>query len=238
MSRRLYLRAISRASEGIVSILAAGAADYSDYRKTMMMGSIYLFGMLALPFAGLTDKSYGHLNALSTLYVIISTVSGVYTIIEASYIPIFMRSAGWLRPRARLQDELPRPEHKSSGAWIKGSRVSVLGLLSSNVGALLALLIGVIITYSRGNIVKEGYHKSVAAPDQLASAANQWQFPFGRHHCGLYHEYVARPLSANRVLTRCPHSCLRHCRPGLAAKRARGEKTGRQEHLSPAAAHL
>ncbi|KAM4063507.1 vacuole effluxer atg22 like domain-containing protein [Hirsutella rhossiliensis] len=163
LSYLLYLRAISRASEGVVSILAAGAADYSDYRKIMMMGSIYLFGALALPFAGLTDRSYSHLNALSTLYVIISTVSGVYTIIEASYIPIFMRSAGWVRPRARLQDELPPAESSPTGAWIKGSRVSVLGLLSSNVGALLALLIGVIITYSRGSYVKEGYHNFLLA---------------------------------------------------------------------------
>ncbi|EQK99450.1 hypothetical protein G6O67_007927 [Ophiocordyceps sinensis] len=163
LSYLLYLRAISRASEGIVSILAAGAADYSDYRKTMMMGSIYLFGALALPFAGLTDKSYSHLNALSALYVIISTVSGVYTVIEASYIPIFMRSAGWLRPRARLRDELPAAGSSPSSAWVKGSRVSVLGLLSSNVGALVALLIGVIITYSRGSYVEEGYHNFLLA---------------------------------------------------------------------------
>lgn len=174
-----------------MSILAAGAADYSDYRKTMMMGSIYLFGALALPFAGLTDKSYSHLNALSALYVIISTVSGVYTVIEASYIPIFMRSAGWLRPRARLRDELPAAGSSPSSAWIKGSRVSVLGLLSSNVGALVALLIGVIITYSRGSYVEEGYHKWVPAPCQRALAANQWrQLSPGCHHCGMYHEYV------------------------------------------------
>ncbi|KJZ71015.1 hypothetical protein HIM_09594 [Hirsutella minnesotensis 3608] len=163
LSYLLYLRAISRASEGVVSILAAGLADYSDYRKTMMMGSIYLFGALALPFAGLTDKTYGHLNALSTLYVVISTVSGVYTIIEASYIPIFMRSVGWSRSRVRLQDEAPAEEAHVNRAWIKGSRVSVLGLISSNVGALVALLIGVIITYGRGSYVKDGYFNFLLA---------------------------------------------------------------------------
>lgn len=164
---RLYLRSISRACEGVVSILAAGAADFSDYRKTMLMCSIYIFGALALPFAGLTGNSYAHLNALSTLYVIITTVAGVYLVIEASYIPIFMRSVGLFRPRARLQD-VPetqpetQPAESNNRIWIKGSVVSVLGLVSSNLGAIVALLIGVIITYTRGSYVQEGYFKYVS----------------------------------------------------------------------------
>lgn len=175
-----------------MSILAAGAADYSDYRKPMMIGSIYLFGALALPFAGLTGRSYGHLGALSALYVALSTASGVYTIIEASYIPLFMRSAGWARPRAaRLQDGPPPAE--SRGAWIKGSRVSVLGLLASNVGALAALLIGVVITYSRGSAVRDGYHKT--APARGAIEAHVRQLPPGRDDCRLRHEWVVPPPS-------------------------------------------
>ena len=61
----------------------------------MMVASIYLFGVLALPFAGFTSKTYSHLNALSALYVLINAASGLYTVIEASYIPIFMCSVGW-----------------------------------------------------------------------------------------------------------------------------------------------
>ncbi|KAG6004650.1 hypothetical protein E4U21_000874 [Claviceps maximensis] len=171
LSYLLYLRSISRATEGVVSILASGLADFSNYRKTMMMASIYLFGILALPFAGLTGNDYGHLNALSTLYVIISTVSGVYTVIEASYIPIFMRSVGWFTPSdaTRVQD----PEGTTTAAlnlkptanktWMQGSKVSVLGLVSGNLGAILGLLIGVIITYSRGSYVTEGYFNFLLA---------------------------------------------------------------------------
>lgn len=126
----------------------------------MMMCSIYFYGALALPFAGLTGKTYSHLNALSALYVIVNTVSGMYTVIEASYIPIFMRSVGWFRPRARLQDVDEAETTKSNKAtWTQGSLVSVLGLVSGNLGAILALLIGVIITYSRGSYVTEGYFK-------------------------------------------------------------------------------
>ncbi|KAG5913195.1 hypothetical protein E4U42_001376 [Claviceps africana] len=169
LSYLLYLRSISRATEGIVSILASGLADFSNYRKTMMMASIYLFGVLALPFAGLTGNDYGHLNALSTLYVVISTVSGVYTVIEASYIPIFMRSVGWLGrgDASRLQDpEGTTPLAAKSvdkKTWIKGSKVSVLGLVSGNLGAMLGLLIGVIVTYTRGSYVKEGYFNFLLA---------------------------------------------------------------------------
>lgn len=57
------------------------------YRKTMMMASIFLFGALALPFAGLTGQTYSHLTALSVLYCFLTTIGGVYTVIEGSYIP-------------------------------------------------------------------------------------------------------------------------------------------------------
>lgn len=124
------------------------------------MCSIYLFGALALPFAGLTGNSYSHLNALSALYVIISTVSGVYVVIEASYIPIFMRSVGWFSKRGRLQDDDKRQATTSDNkTWMQGSVVSVLGLVSGNLGAILGLLIGVIITYSGGSYVTQGYFK-------------------------------------------------------------------------------
>ncbi|KAG5917005.1 hypothetical protein E4U61_003130 [Claviceps capensis] len=164
LSYLLYLRSISRATEGVVSILASGLADFSDYRKTMMMTSIYLFGVLALPFAGLTGNDYGHLNALSTLYVAISTVAGIYTVIEASYIPIFMRSVGWFgqREAMRMQDQ-ERATKSANKTWIQGSKVSVLGLVSGNLGAILGLLIGVIITYSRGSYVTEGYFNFLLA---------------------------------------------------------------------------
>ncbi|PHH61481.1 hypothetical protein CDD81_328 [Ophiocordyceps australis] len=165
LSYLLYLRSISRAIEGVVSILTAGAADYSNYRKPMMMGSIYLFGMLALPFAGLTQQTYGNLNAMATLYIMLTVVSGMYTVIEASYVPIFMRSVGWSRPTRRLETvatEAPS-SYQSRKSWVKGSRVSVLGLVSGNVGALVALLIGVIITYSRGSAMREGYHNFLLA---------------------------------------------------------------------------
>ncbi|KAG6291813.1 hypothetical protein E4U09_003682, partial [Claviceps aff. purpurea] len=164
LSYLLYLRSISRATEGVVSILASGLADFSDYRKTMMMASIYLFGVLALPFAGLTGNDYGHLNALSTLYVAISTVSGIYTVIEASYIPIFMRSVGWFgqREAMRMQDQ-ERATKSVNKTWIQGSKVSVLGLVSGNLGAILGMLIGVIITYSRGSYVTEGYFNFLLA---------------------------------------------------------------------------
>lgn len=132
-----------------MSIVITGLADYSHYRKTMMMCSIYLFGILALPFAGLTGTSYAHLNALSTLFVLLETVSGIYTVIEASYIPIFMRS---FVTGNGVEDGVRR-------RWKRGSTVSVLGLLSGNLGAILSLLIGVVITYSRGSYVTEGYFK-------------------------------------------------------------------------------
>ncbi|KAB8269542.1 autophagy-related protein 22-like protein [Aspergillus minisclerotigenes] len=154
---RLYLRSIGRAMEGIVTIMTAGVADYSRYRKTMMLCSILLFGALALPFAGLTKAEYSHLNGLATLYCLLTTVQGVYTVIEASYIPIFMRSVGGLHSASPAAD----PDTKRT--WKKGFTVSVLAMVASNVGGIVALLIGVILSYGIGSYVQVGYFSYLLA---------------------------------------------------------------------------
>ncbi|KAE8353791.1 autophagy-related protein 22-like protein [Aspergillus coremiiformis] len=153
----LYLRSIGRAMEGIVTIMTAGVADYSRYRKTMMLSSIFLFGALALPFAGLTGSGYNHLNALATLYCLLTTVQGVYTVIEASYIPIFMRSVGGLHSAS------PAADPDTQRTWKKGFTVSVLALVASNVGGLVALLIGIILVYGIGSYVQVGYFSYLLA---------------------------------------------------------------------------
>ncbi|KAB8077342.1 autophagy-related protein 22-like protein [Aspergillus leporis] len=153
----LYLRSIGRAMEGVVTIMTAGIADYSRYRKTMMLCSIIIFGSLALPFAGLTKADYTHLSALATLYCLLTTVQGVYTVIEASYIPIFMRSVGGLHSAS------PAADADTSKTWKKGFTVSVLALVASNVGGIVSLLIGVILVYGIGSYVQVGYFSYLLA---------------------------------------------------------------------------
>ncbi|EER23515.1 hypothetical protein CPC735_048850 [Coccidioides posadasii C735 delta SOWgp] len=164
LSYLLYLRAIGRAMEGILTIFTAGMADYSYYRKAMMIGAIILFGGLALPFAALTKSTYPYLVALSVLYCCLTTIQGVYAVIESSYIPIFMRSAGWFRSSPVVS--VTTPAERSSvekQTWTKGVTVSVLALVSGNVGSLVALIIGVILVYTRGSYVQVGYHNYLLA---------------------------------------------------------------------------
>jgi hypothetical protein len=129
----------------------------------MMMVSIAIFGIFALPFAGLSKSSYSNLTGLSVLYCGMTTIQGIYVVIEASYIPIFMRSVGWFKPPARIDDgpesEAAAAERSAKHVLTKGTRVSVLGLVSSNVGGLTALLIGIIIQYTKGGPTTKGYSK-------------------------------------------------------------------------------
>lgn len=140
-----------------------------------MLVTIILFGALALPFAALTGRDYSRLKVSSVLYCLMTTIQGAYGTMEASYIPLFMRASGWYHARPRLQDnhaagevvdaeqagseprDVGRPYPKKS--FNKGVRVSVLGLFVSNVGSLTALLIGLIITNTRGAARVVGYHK-------------------------------------------------------------------------------
>ncbi|ODV80074.1 MFS general substrate transporter [Suhomyces tanzawaensis NRRL Y-17324] len=151
----LYLNAISTALEGVVAILLMGIADYSNYRKLFLIGSIFMFGVFALPFAGLTGKDYPTMKALSALYALISIDNSIYQILEGSYIPLFMRASS---PKGTVAEEVRRDM-----VLKRGSVVSVMGIFLGNVGGIVALLIGIIISYGRGGPIKDGYHNFLLA---------------------------------------------------------------------------
>jgi hypothetical protein len=131
-----------------------------------MILSIVTFGALALPFASFTSKSHRTLVSASALWVTMTSIQGAYGTTENSYIPLFMREAGWLTKRARVDTNgKPMIDHEPESQkelFDRGTLVSVLGLLSSNVGTLTSLLIGVIITYTSGTGAFDGYKEYVA----------------------------------------------------------------------------
>ena len=134
-----------------------------------MTFTIILFGVLALPFAGLTSRSYANLTAVSVLWAAMSTIQGVYGTMESSYIPQFMRAAGLTLMRARATDGEKTPATATAAApppteaettrtmYNRGSRVSVFGLVAGNLGSITALLIGIVISYTRGTGAFDGY---------------------------------------------------------------------------------
>ncbi|KAH3663488.1 hypothetical protein WICMUC_005927 [Wickerhamomyces mucosus] len=152
----IYLKAIYTALEGVVALLLMGIADFSHYRKWILIGSIVSYGIFSLPFAGLKKYSYSNLKGLSALYALLNINGAIYQILEASYIPLFMRAAA--PPKGTTSEEVRR-----AMVMKKGSLVSVLGLVASNIGGIVALLIGIIITYSRGSPGTKGYDNFLLA---------------------------------------------------------------------------
>lgn len=152
----LYLKAIYTALEGVIALLLMGIADYANYKKVILIGSIIAYGVFALPFAGLSHSTYDDLRGLSALYGLLQVTSALYQIIEASYIPKFM----YARPME--VGEVPE-EVRRQMVLNRGSTVSVLGLVVGNVGGIAALVIGIIISYSRGGPAEEGYHNFLLA---------------------------------------------------------------------------
>lgn len=153
----LYLKAIYTALEGVLALLLMGLADYSNYRKWMLIISIGLYGCFALPFAGLTGATYSNLKGLSALYGLLNVDNAIYQILEGSYIPLFMRAAV-------PADKKSLPEQVRRDMVLKrGSTVSVMGIFLSNCGGMSALLIGIIISYARGTAREDGYHNFLLA---------------------------------------------------------------------------
>ncbi|RYO83146.1 hypothetical protein DL766_004660 [Monosporascus sp. MC13-8B] len=141
----LYLSSITRAVEAVACIITSGIADYSRFRKPLMMSAIYSFGALSLPLAALTAPSLSTLHALSALYCVSTVVMGVFMIIQASYIPIFMASV-----RGTLSDNPAQAEPGRGGAsWAKGAKVSTWGIVMSNIGMVASVLVGVIIAHAQ-----------------------------------------------------------------------------------------
>lgn len=157
----LYIRAIGTALEGLISILLMGIADYGNYKRWILIFSIIFYGILALPFAGLTSVNYPTLKILSALYILLSIDDAIYQILEGSYIPLFMRAAAETSSISTHLDNLRSSEEIRRDVMLKrGSTVSVMGLFVGNIGGLIALLIGIIITYSSG---AAGYHNFLLA---------------------------------------------------------------------------
>ncbi|CEP63412.1 MFS transporter LALA0_S08e01882g [Lachancea lanzarotensis] len=140
----LYLKALYTALEGLVAILVMTCADYSNYRRTMLAISVLAFGLLACPFAALYKETTASLISVSVLYCLMLIVETVYQIIEGSYIPVFMIAAGHSPGRDVTAEE------PSGKALRRGSRVSALGLIMGNLGGIIALIIGVVITHVSG----------------------------------------------------------------------------------------
>ncbi|EAT77917.2 hypothetical protein SNOG_14725 [Parastagonospora nodorum SN15] len=129
------------ASEGVVCIFISGVADFTHNRKNLLILGIVLFGTFALPFASMTSKTYRNLVSGSILWVFMTTVQGIYGTLSSSYIPLFMREAGWIQARTRIGQDgrlvVTEEERATKELFNRGTMVSVLGLLSGNVGSIL-----------------------------------------------------------------------------------------------------
>lgn len=154
----LYVKAIATAVEGLLAIFTMGIADYSNYKKSIMIGTIFLYGACALPFAGLYKPSYGTLVAMSVLFAALMCLDSVYQILEGSFIPIFMRSRASVRASSGSSEYAKRQQVLNQGSF-----VSVMGLVIGNVGGLTASIIGVIITYKWGSSTRIGYQRYLLA---------------------------------------------------------------------------
>jgi MFS family permease len=167
----------------------------ADNRKNLLILGIVLFGTFALPFASMTAKTYRNLVSGSILWVFMTTVQGVYGTLSSSYIPLFMREAGWIHTRTKIGQDgrlvVTEEERANKELFNRGTKVSVLGLLSGNVGSILGQVIGLIIAHSAGSGLTDGY-KRLVSTRQLAAFANSEQLPSCHHYCRLFDYFLWR----------------------------------------------
>lgn len=160
-SYTLYLKAIYTSVEGLISILLISMADFANYRKWLMILSVFLFGVLATPFIKLDKIERISLDIASILYCLLLCLDTVYQITEGSYIPIFMRTQ---MDNLKIQNNHEDMNNVKLGTSLKqGAQVSVLGMVAGNLGGITALLCGVIIKYHSRTSKEIGYHDFLVA---------------------------------------------------------------------------
>jgi MFS family permease len=167
----------------------------ADNRKNLLILGIVLFGTFALPFASMTTKTYRNLVSGSILWVFMTTVQGIYGTLSSSYIPLFMREAGWIQTRTKLGQDgklvVTEEERANKELFNRGTKVSVLGLLSGNVGSILGQGIGLIIAHSAGSGLTDGYKRFVSMRQSLM-LTDSTQLPSCHHHRGLSYHFLWR----------------------------------------------
>lgn len=136
----LYLKAIYTSIEGVLAIFMMAYADYSNYRKWLMLGSIFLYGAFATPFYWIYDTThYSTLVKVSVLYFMMLCFSTIYEISEGSYIPVFMQARGVALKK--------NGQYKTGKIFARGIDASVGGLVAANIGGIIAQIIVVIIIH-------------------------------------------------------------------------------------------
>jgi hypothetical protein len=79
-----------------------------------------------------------------------------------------MREAGWIQTRTKVGEDGKRvvseEETANKELFNRGTKVSVLGLLSGNVGSILGQGIGLIIAHTAGSGLTDGYRRPVSSP--------------------------------------------------------------------------
>jgi len=162
-----------------------------DNRKNLLILGIVLFGTFALPFASMTSKTYRNLVSGSILWVFMTTVQGVYGTLSSSYIPLFMREAGWIQARTRIGQDgrlvVTEEERATKELFNRGTMVSVLGLLSGNVGSILGQGIGLIIAHTAGSGIMDGYKRCVDLNSESLLTTNFGQLPSCHHNRWVSH---------------------------------------------------
>lgn len=149
----LYLKALFTLVESIISLLMMNIADYSSYRKWFICILTVLYGALSIPFIQIKgDSTKSQLYIFSALYCLTNITNTLLQILEASYIPSFMRSFTDREIESNVELLGNSPEEiRRSMILKKGSKVSVMGSFLGNVGGMVALLIGLIISYSNSS---------------------------------------------------------------------------------------
>jgi hypothetical protein len=143
----------------------------------------------------MTAKTYRNLVSGSILWVFMTTVQGVYGTLSSSYIPLFMREAGWIQTRTKIGQDgklvVTEEQRANKELFNRGTKVSVLGLLSGNVGSILGQGIGLIIAHSAGSGLTDGY-KRLVSTQQLPAFANSEQLPPCHYYCRLFDYFLWR----------------------------------------------
>jgi hypothetical protein len=124
----------------------------TENKREIYIFLLVLYGVLAIPAAGLTRLSLTTFNSLSAIYVIFNTIGTVVTTIQNIFIPYTMQQAAPIdtlstksRNEVLLHGEDEEIKRLNTARELEGLKISVWGYnsLAAGTAIFLAITIGV-----------------------------------------------------------------------------------------------
>jgi MFS-type transporter involved in bile tolerance (Atg22 family) len=205
----LYLNAIIYALSGGLTLIVSGIGDHINYQREQYVVQLILYGILALPIAGLRGSGLTTFNVLSALYVVFNVIGFIAGAWMNIFIPFVMQKSEDLKSPSTSPHAIDgnnNDQDLAKKAIEDGMRMGVWGSNGLSAGQVLLFVISIGLTFV--SAVYAGLYTTTASGALcILLSLVAWRMlpapqPKGRQEGKSIREWLMLPLTTFSLLFR------------------------------------